>query len=203
MVLTITSCSPVTGLFCHRRLADHPPNLTPASGRQDHTTSPSANDRRSSSDTAASIASRSTFVTTRTPLVAAGRREQYTISDFPKGESQIWTAQISMIPLTKLAFMRTRLRAVFDRMRDVNSEKSIKLSRPTGRISCRHRSPPGSELPRQRLHPGAAVLSISRAMMSCWISLVPSKIRKARECRNSRSTTAPLSTPTPPNTCNA
>jgi hypothetical protein len=45
--------SPVTGLFCHRRLADigasqpgwadaPPQNLTPASGRQDHTTSPSA-----------------------------------------------------------------------------------------------------------------------------------------------------------------
>jgi hypothetical protein len=35
--------SPVTGLVCHRRLADtYPRNLTPASGRQDHTTSPSA-----------------------------------------------------------------------------------------------------------------------------------------------------------------
>jgi len=35
--------SPVTGLSCHRRLAKNlPRNLTPASGRQDHTTSPSA-----------------------------------------------------------------------------------------------------------------------------------------------------------------
>ena len=34
--------SPVTGLVCHRRCADHSANLTPASGRQDHTTSPSA-----------------------------------------------------------------------------------------------------------------------------------------------------------------
>jgi hypothetical protein len=35
--------SPVTGLFCHRRFADHhPQSLAPASGRQDHTTSPSA-----------------------------------------------------------------------------------------------------------------------------------------------------------------
>jgi hypothetical protein len=34
--------SPATGLFCHRRLADHPQNLTPASGRQDHTSLPSA-----------------------------------------------------------------------------------------------------------------------------------------------------------------
>jgi hypothetical protein len=42
MVLTVSFViSPVTGLFCHRhrRL---PANLTPASGRQDHTTSPSA-----------------------------------------------------------------------------------------------------------------------------------------------------------------
>jgi hypothetical protein len=37
--------SPVTGLSCHRRLARelfHAKNLAPASGRQDHTTSPSA-----------------------------------------------------------------------------------------------------------------------------------------------------------------
>jgi hypothetical protein len=46
--------SPVTGLFCHRRFTDigaihdpvgpetSPQNLTPAPGRQDHTTSPSA-----------------------------------------------------------------------------------------------------------------------------------------------------------------
>src|ERR1700704_6041492 len=54
MVLTVYFVlSPVTGLFCHRRQrikvlsapgrADLPSaNLTPASGRQDHTTSPSA-----------------------------------------------------------------------------------------------------------------------------------------------------------------
>jgi hypothetical protein len=36
--------SPVTGLFCHRRHAEKIlRNLTPASGRQDHTTSPYAN----------------------------------------------------------------------------------------------------------------------------------------------------------------
>jgi hypothetical protein len=35
--------SPVTGLSCHRRLAGHlPRDLMPASGHQDHTTSPSA-----------------------------------------------------------------------------------------------------------------------------------------------------------------
>jgi hypothetical protein len=44
MVLTVSFVlSPVTGLFCHRRLAEEiPQDLTPASGRQDHTTSPSA-----------------------------------------------------------------------------------------------------------------------------------------------------------------
>src|SRR3984893_16129091 len=54
MVLTAyVGLSPVTGLFCHRRLADlvlslpgradiTSANLTPASGRQDHTILPSA-----------------------------------------------------------------------------------------------------------------------------------------------------------------
>jgi len=54
MVLTASfGLSPVIGLFCHRRLANMagprpvgptspPQNLTPASRRQDHTTSPSA-----------------------------------------------------------------------------------------------------------------------------------------------------------------
>jgi hypothetical protein len=54
MVLTAyVGLSPVTGLFCHRRLADivlskpgradlTPQDLTPASGRQDHTILPSA-----------------------------------------------------------------------------------------------------------------------------------------------------------------
>jgi hypothetical protein len=43
MVLTVSFVlSPVTGLFCHRRLRYFTRNLTPASGRQDHTTLPSA-----------------------------------------------------------------------------------------------------------------------------------------------------------------
>jgi hypothetical protein len=44
MVLTVSfGLSLVTGLFCHHRLADHhPQSLMPASGHQDHTTSPSA-----------------------------------------------------------------------------------------------------------------------------------------------------------------
>src|SRR3954454_17662840 len=44
--MVLTACfvlSPVTGLFCHRRLRKLSfANFTPASGRQDHTTSPSA-----------------------------------------------------------------------------------------------------------------------------------------------------------------
>jgi hypothetical protein len=47
MVLTVSfALSPVTGLVCHRRQAEFlPRDLTPASGRQDHTTSPSASAR--------------------------------------------------------------------------------------------------------------------------------------------------------------
>jgi hypothetical protein len=61
------------------------------------------------------------------------------ISDFQKAEcfcALIWTTQISMIPLTKLAFTRTRWRVVFDRMRDVNREKSIKPGCPHARINA-------------------------------------------------------------------
>jgi len=46
MVLTVSfGLSSVTGLCCHRRLRISFANLTPASGRQDHTTSPSASRR--------------------------------------------------------------------------------------------------------------------------------------------------------------
>ena len=68
--------SRVTGLFCHprpRRLLSA--NLTPASGHQDHTTSPSASGARPSSAPPASTASRPAFVTLRNaPLSGAGRR---------------------------------------------------------------------------------------------------------------------------------
>jgi hypothetical protein len=43
MVLTVSfALSPVIGLFCHRHQRIISANLTPASRRQDHTTSPSA-----------------------------------------------------------------------------------------------------------------------------------------------------------------
>jgi hypothetical protein len=51
MVLTVSSAlSLVTGRSCHHRPRENllPENLTPASGRQDHTTSPSASQARSS-----------------------------------------------------------------------------------------------------------------------------------------------------------
>jgi hypothetical protein len=52
--------SPVTGLSCHRRQRDakHLANLTPASGRQDHTTSPYECQRGTSSRSFSSIAPR-------------------------------------------------------------------------------------------------------------------------------------------------
>ena len=92
--------SPVTGLVCHRRSKDDdlsapgwadlsPQNLTPASGRQDHTISPyalalfvrtpvnrsrekPALRSRCAPNAAASIASRSTFVTTARPPLLEG-----------------------------------------------------------------------------------------------------------------------------------
>jgi hypothetical protein len=78
--------SPVTGLFCHRRsrgIVSHE-NLAPASGRQDHTPSPSA---------LAPLVLRRIRVhripphvrdDAYAPLAEAGQREEYTISDFQK-----------------------------------------------------------------------------------------------------------------------
>jgi hypothetical protein len=68
MVLTVSSAlSPVTGLVCHRRLRVVLANLTPASGRQDHTASPSAScsvrPHMNVPEATASTASRPAFVT--------------------------------------------------------------------------------------------------------------------------------------------
>src|SRR4051794_10251862 len=64
MVLTVSFViSPVIGLVCHRRLAVDPQNLTPASRRQDHTTSPSAFSTVRQPCLMASIASRPASVT--------------------------------------------------------------------------------------------------------------------------------------------
>jgi hypothetical protein len=64
MVLTAYfALSPVIGLVCHRRLADTLRDLTPASRRQDHTTSPSASQAHLVKCAAASTASRPASVT--------------------------------------------------------------------------------------------------------------------------------------------
>src|SRR5271154_2937620 len=66
MVLTVSSAlSPVTGLFCHRHpwRGLLPRNLTPASGRQDHTASPSAPSAVRLTAPSAPTASRPAFVT--------------------------------------------------------------------------------------------------------------------------------------------
>src|SRR3954471_1457229 len=64
MVLTVSFViSPVIGLVCHRRFAVDPQSLTPASRRQDHTTSPSAFSPVRQRCLMASIASRPASVT--------------------------------------------------------------------------------------------------------------------------------------------
>src|SRR5436190_1226331 len=137
MVLTVSFViSPVIGLCCHRRLANMagprpvgptspPQNLTPASRRQDHTTSPSAATSfvcapctahgldpalrsRLRADAAASTASRANVRDDReTPLcvgrdggdieVIWGRREPKNFCE------QDWTTQITLIQLNKFA----------------------------------------------------------------------------------------------------
>jgi hypothetical protein len=72
---TYSVLSLVTGLSCHHRCAGNVPrNLTPASGRQDHTTSPSACALFVNSAFASIAIPRPTFVTIASaPLVGAER----------------------------------------------------------------------------------------------------------------------------------
>jgi hypothetical protein len=129
--------SPGTGLFCPRHsrgIVSHE-NLAPASGRQDHTPSPSAS---------ASLVLRRCRVhripphvrdDAYAPLAEAGRRDEYTVSDFPKVKyfsRSIWTTQIGLISFRKLKFTRTR----FSNDSSPPSRaacREIQLSRPTGR----------------------------------------------------------------------
>jgi hypothetical protein len=94
-----------------------PTNLTPASGCQDHTPSPSAGNIARLASYRVHRIPRPTFVTiAKRP--SCGQRNGGKIpmiSDFPKEKyvcAQIWTTQITMISLTKLAFARTWLRPV-------------------------------------------------------------------------------------------
>ena len=87
MVLTAyTALSPVTGLFCHRRLRIASADLTPASGCQDHTTSPSAS-ALSSAAPSASTASRPTSVTiAKRPSEEAGPNRYIPVSTRPSSK---------------------------------------------------------------------------------------------------------------------
>jgi len=88
MVLTVSfALSLVTGLSCHHRRRKLVfANLTPASGRQDHTTSPSALAPFVKS-TKASTASRLTFVTiAKRPFVGTGQNRNNPASTQPSSQ---------------------------------------------------------------------------------------------------------------------
>src|SRR5882672_5886589 len=144
MVLTVSFVlSPVIGLFCHRRSADmflskpgwadlNSANLTPASGRQDHTILPYAAasfvcspfDRsqafrqpalqpRCAPDAAASTASHPASVTIAIrPSGGVGWRE-FVEMICPTGEAEYfckgdWTGRITLIRFNKFGFTRKR-----------------------------------------------------------------------------------------------
>ena len=104
--------SPVTGLSCHRHPRKLPSaNLTPASGRQDHTTSPSASGALRRCAPSASTASRLTSVTiAKRPFVGTGRGELVEmICPTAKAEyffDQDWTDKIRLISFRKFRFTR-------------------------------------------------------------------------------------------------
>ena len=91
MVLTVSFVlSPVIGLYCHRRFAKRPRNLTPASRRQDHTTSPSASAPFVKS-ASASTASRPASVTIASRPSGGTRRAQ-DANDLGGAKSRIFFA---------------------------------------------------------------------------------------------------------------
>jgi len=106
--------SPVTGLFCHRRSRGFLlENLTPASGRQDHTTSPSGSAPLVLRRQGVHRIPLPTFVTTaKRPSLSrrdAASKPRFLIfrkrNIFAWGD---WTTQISLNRLMKNAFTRTR-----------------------------------------------------------------------------------------------
>jgi hypothetical protein len=105
--------SSVTGLFCHRRSRGFLlENLTPASGRQDHTTSPSASLSLVLRHYRVHRIPYPTFVTTRTPL-SRGQDRTALFLFLPNREAEYfckgdWTTQISLNRLDKSPFTRTR-----------------------------------------------------------------------------------------------
>jgi hypothetical protein len=108
-----SALSPVTGLFCHRRLSREllrAKNLAPASGRQDHTTSPSASATLVSRDISVHRISTRVRDDRDPPLFNRVRRAEL-ISDLPDGESGIFFVRGLDRLLTDLPvvpFCRTR-----------------------------------------------------------------------------------------------
>jgi hypothetical protein len=112
MVLTVSFVlSPVTGLVCHRHQRIIAANLTPASGCQDHTTSPSAISAVRLRPHRVHRIPQPTFVTiakrpsdrvrdgTDVDLIWVAREAKY----FSQGD---WTGQINLIRLAKSDFAR-------------------------------------------------------------------------------------------------
>src|SRR3984885_759186 len=82
-------------------------NLAPASGRRDHTTSPSASVPLVLRHCRVHRIPLHVRDDAYAPLAEAGRWEEITLSDFPKEKyfsRCIWTTQISLIPFRKLKF---------------------------------------------------------------------------------------------------
>jgi hypothetical protein len=131
MVLTVYFVlSPVTGLFCHRRSQDKPATLTPASGRQDHTTSPSASASFVNAPPKRPPHPAPNVRDDRdTPLLWDGMARVLRVI-WVCGEAKyfcpaIWTGQITLIRLTKLVSRRTRFRGPPDRTNQAASRKTI------------------------------------------------------------------------------
>src|ERR1700693_695829 len=136
MVLRLMSCSPRgPGSFAPviRRLSPAP--SAPASGRQDHTPSPSAPVSLVLRHCRVHRIPLPTSVTTaKRPSCRSGTAR--TVHNFYFSESEIFardqlTTGISLNQLTKLDFVRTRFGAVCDRVRDVNAVELVKLICPT------------------------------------------------------------------------
>src|ERR1700740_102606 len=92
MVLTVSfGLSLVTGLSCHHRRRIISADLTPASGRQDHTTSPSAFAPLVLRRQSVHRIRHPTFVTIReTPLFEGRGTGRACKDDLPDGESEIF-----------------------------------------------------------------------------------------------------------------
>src|SRR5262249_32800529 len=93
-------------------------SLAPASGRQDHTTSPSAAACARLAPASTSIAARNSAYRddAYAPLHEAGYMREDTVLGKRKAEyfsREIWTTQISLNRLDKFAFSRTHSRADF------------------------------------------------------------------------------------------